>query len=410
MRKRTRAFFVSFGLALLFWIFSSISVELVRARQEAKDLDDLKKMDNKPPIGSNVIGFYYGWYGNPQSNGRYYHWNHEVLVNEKDPLHKFYEPPEDIGADFYPELGLYSSHDEKLIDKHMRQMRDSGIRIVCISWWGNRNADRQLGGDKGYTDRGTRLLLDAADRYDMKIALHHEPYDGRSTSSVKEDLQYIVQEYGSHGALYRRKEAGNLPVLFVYDPYHIQPKEWSDILTVKGKNSIRGTTHDAILISLIVEKRDELLMTDGGFDGCYTYFATDGFTYGSTTANWPDIAAFTRTNEKIFVPSVGPGYADMRIRPWNGKNQRSREDGRYYDRMWESALSLVVQGDLMVPGMISVTSFNEWHEGTQIEPAVPKTSKKSGFKYLDYGELSPDHYLKRTLHFATKYDEKRGDR
>lgn len=59
-----------------------------------------------PPVASeNVLTFYYGWYGNPKTNQKYFHWNHEVLVGKDDPRHKFYSPPEDIGADFYPEMG-----------------------------------------------------------------------------------------------------------------------------------------------------------------------------------------------------------------------------------------------------------------------------------------------------------------
>ncbi|MCA9439727.1 MAG: alpha-mannosidase, partial [Candidatus Omnitrophica bacterium] len=43
------------------------------------------------------------------------------------------------------------------------------------------------------------------------------------------------------------------------------------------------------------------------------------------------------------------------------------------------------------PDFISVTSFNEWHEGTQIEPAVP--AKYGERQYRDYLPLKPDGYL-----------------
>ena len=49
-----------------------------------------------------------------------------------------------------------------------------------------------------------------------------------------------------------------------------------------------------------------------GFDGAYTYFAADGFTYGATAANWPRMAAFCRRHGLLFVPSVGPGCAFLR--------------------------------------------------------------------------------------------------
>lgn len=103
------------------------------------------------------------------------------------------------------------------------------------------------------------------------------------------------------------------------------------------------------------------------FDGFYTYFAATGFTYGSTPTNWVSMQKWAKENGKIFIPSVGPGYIDTRIRPWNGSVIRNRTDGQYYDAMYRKAIEAGVSA-------ISITSFNEWHEGSQIEPAVPYTS------------------------------------
>ena len=50
------------------------------------------------------------------------------------------------------------------------------------------------------------------------------------------------------------------------------------------------------------------------------------------------------------------------------------------------------------PNIIGITSFNEWHEGTQIEPAVSK--KNDLYRYEDYSPLSPYYYLERTRHWS----------
>ena len=62
--------------------------------------------------------------------------------------------------------------------------------------------------------------------------------------------------------------------------------------------------------------------------------------------------------------------------------------------MWSAALGVS-------PELVGITSFNEWHEGTQIEPAMPKPI--SGFTYLDYQPLSADYYLKRTAYWIGKW-------
>ncbi|MGD9329352.1 MAG: hypothetical protein PVH48_10325, partial [Cyclobacteriaceae bacterium] len=103
-------------------------------------------------------------------------------------------------------------------------------------------------------------------------------------------------------------------------------------------------------------------------------------------------------NDLIFVPCVGPGYIDTRIRPWNEKNTRSRDQGAYYEKMFMKAIHAN-------PDFIGITSFNEWHEGTQIEPAVPK--KISSYAYEDYGEnTDPYFYIYKTRALISEYEKR----
>ena len=53
--------------------------------------------------------------------------------------------------------------------------------------------------------------------------------------------------------------------------------------------------------------------------------------------------------------------------------------------------------------LISVTSFNEWGEGTQIEEAVPKATKNASFTYLSYEPEGPDFYLLETRKWIMKF-------
>lgn len=103
----------------------------------------------------------------------------------------------------------------------------------------------------------------------------------------------------------------------------------------------------------------------------YTYFAADGFSYGATTRNWVTMARFCREHSLAFVASVGPGYDDRRIRPWNARNHRAREGGAYYRRMWRAAVDAGAVA-------VSITSYNEWGEGTQSEcsnAAAPRCAR-----------------------------------
>lgn len=84
-----------------------------------------------------VHAFYYPWYGNPQFDGKYIHWNHQYLLHwNKNEATKWRQdrhiPPDDIGASFYPLLGAYSSKDSDVVDMHMQMMRFAKIGTYSI--------------------------------------------------------------------------------------------------------------------------------------------------------------------------------------------------------------------------------------------------------------------------------------
>lgn len=357
------------------------------------------------PLPSKCIhAFYYMWYGNPAMDGKYYHWNHHYLPHWKPAIAKRYPrgghiPPDDIGASFYPELGCYSSRDPEVIETHMYQLRKAGVGVVSVSWY-----PKGKGDDEGFPpDPLVPLLLDMAQMYSIKVTIHIEPYEGRSPRTVKDDLKYIMEKYSNHPAFYKHKHDGNrvvpeLPLIYVYDSYISKPSEWAEVLKPGMPSTIRGTELDCVVIGLLVDRTHQQSILEGGFDGFYTYFASNGFCYGSSTINWRTLAEFAKTNGLIFIPSVGPGYDDARVRPWNQITKKPRENGGYYREMSRVATRTRVSPGGQRAGIISVTSFNEWHEGTQIESAVPKVN--SGYTYSNYAPNQPDFYLKVTREIA----------
>lgn len=85
-----------------------------------------------PAPNYNVHAFYYTWYGNPQFDGKYIHWNHPLLPHWDTKVAAGYQtgrhkPPDDVGANFYPALGAYSSKDPSVIEAHMQQLRTAAV-------------------------------------------------------------------------------------------------------------------------------------------------------------------------------------------------------------------------------------------------------------------------------------------
>uniref|UniRef100_A0A0K0DX16 Glycoprotein endo-alpha-1,2-mannosidase n=2 Tax=Strongyloides stercoralis TaxID=6248 RepID=A0A0K0DX16_STRER len=374
-------------------------------------------VNEKDHTNAPIHIFYYPWYGSPKFDNSYYHWNHHVLKKWDDPSSipsYSYQPPHEIASAYYPQLGPYSSRDPDVINKHMKMISSAGIDAIAVSWFPRNISDSE---GKPWEDL-TQIILDTAVKYKLKVTFHLEPYKNRTVESVYKDIVYIIDTYGNHSGLYKmkpkkievnkgssfEKDAKDIaklekPVFYIYDSYLIDSLDWSKLTLLNGSLTIRHSRYDSILIGLLVKETDQLEILQAGFDGIYTYFASDGFSFGSTMNNWKNISEYCEKNDLLFVPSVGPGYNDERVRPWNQVNTKKRNGGEYYKEHFKGAHT--ARADI-----VSITSFNEWHEGTQIEPAVPYTDSithpKHPYTYEAYSK-EPEQYLHITLEMIKQY-------
>lgn len=107
-------------------------IKMSSAAQSDKDAELEATLRKFPPPNYYLHAFYYTWYGNPKIDGKYIHWDHpqlphwDVKVAQGYPQGR-HSPPDDIGANFYPALGVYSSRDPSVIEAHMQQLRTAAI-------------------------------------------------------------------------------------------------------------------------------------------------------------------------------------------------------------------------------------------------------------------------------------------
>jgi hypothetical protein len=290
--------------------------------------------------------FYYPWYGTPARDGSWTHW---------------YAPgaaPLDVASNYFPARGLYSSSDQRVVRAQMREIAAAGVREVITSWWGWGSAE----------DVRLPFLLRAAHVAGLTVGVHLEPYRGRTIHTVEADILHL--------------NTLGITRYFVYRPFDLPVEDWVGL-----RQRVPG-------VQLFAQTALVGLAARGRFDGMYTY---DVLLWGGPT--FARLCKQARAVDIACLPSVGPGYeagratGDVRVKP--------RRNGATYDAMWRSAIRAGADG-------VTITSYNEWHEGTQIEPAGARTggvAASTSFASYDgayglVGRAAENAYLKRTAYWS----------
>jgi glycoprotein endo-alpha-1,2-mannosidase len=284
--------------------------------------------------------FFYPWYSNMRHDGAFAHWTQGG-----------HNPPFDVASQFYPLRGAYSSGDPGVLRAQMHDIAVAGVDEVVSSWWGQGSPE----------DRRLPAVIRAAKRDHLRVGVQLEPYAGRTVDSVGADLVYL-------------RKLGIRDV-YIYRSTDFTAEEWWAV--TRQPNGMR----------LLAQTGRVGFAARAGFAGFYTY---DILIYdGAKLGRMCDQA---RTLGILCAPSVGPGYeaaaatGDTRVKP--------RLDGGTYDSMWRAANDAGAD-------IVTITSYNEWSEGTQIEPAG------HGGRYESYdgayglhGRAAARAYITRTRYWT----------
>ena len=241
----------------------------------------------------------------------------------------------------------YVSRDRAAMARHIDQAKSAGIDALVVNWWGPQG-DNQ-------TETNLRIMLDEAAARGFRIAVDvdlNSPYL-RSAGAIQAAMSTLLNSHAQHGAYLK---VDGKPVVFFYNQdARLSTGGWSAIRSAvdPGRNSLwiqEGTN-----VSPLAE-----------FDGHHLYSVTwANRTDMSYTAN--KFARLVRAKAaalgapKVYVATVMPGYDDRKTGRGNAFAV-GREDGAYYARSWQAAIG-------SAPDWVVITSFNEWPEGTYIEPS-----------------------------------------
>ncbi len=275
-----------------------------------------------------VMAFYYPWY-EPDD------WNSGKMSDTANPT--------------------YSGGDDDVMRRHIQQADEVGIDALICAWFGP-NEDR-------INKRCHRLLqlVQESGRH-IRVAIFPDPAsftDLYKPGNMSEALDVIRKEFTSSPAYFTWQ---GKPVVFFYHPQSLGTvQDWIQLRDQKDANRDQiwlGGTDDFSYLNV--------------YDGLFYFDISWEKSEGAAMASYSNrLKAYNKTHNaaKPFIATTQPGYDDTLYRG-QGHVVRDRANGDYYRSTWKAATAHRA-------AMVLITSFNEFYEGSYIEP-----SAKFGDQYL----------------------------
>jgi hypothetical protein len=279
-----------------------------------------------------------------------------------------------------PAAGPYNSADAATLQRQVAEAQAACLDGFTAHWYGP---------FEPRTTAGFERLLQASARTNLKhaVVLLTNSWHNASEAMLQEAVQYVIDHWAYRPNYLR---LGGRPVIFFTD----MQRPW---------NSLSGSKAGWARIREAVDPNHETIWMAEGltaaynplFDGLYIYRIDHRDSPGAWVKQ-PWYANALRAVEQqgnlplgglYFADSIAPGYDDTRavgapmdVRVPAPPFARDRRNGAYYAETF--AVTSQTNGDFLI-----VKSFNEWVEGTAIEP----------------GKSFGDLYLNMTCEFAEQY-------
>ncbi len=236
-------------------------------------------------------------------------------------------------TNFSPALGYYSSSDDAIIDQQLRLAAQAHLDAFISSWWGPGH----------HTDSALQHILERSERPgspnpDLRWAIYYEAesYSDPSAAQIAADLQYLETNVFSHPSFLR---VNGLPVVFVY-------ASATDGTNMAARWAQAKALYPSVYVVLKV----------------YAGYQTDP----NQPDSWHQYGPAAAYDAQLpYSVSVSPGFWKV------GEAPRLTRDPLRFESDIQRMVTSGATWQL-------VTAWNEWGEGTSIEPAV-----EFGTTYID---------------------------
>jgi len=312
----------------------------------------IESLSNSPKVSlakesSVLFGIqYFAWYGEGFGAA---HWNDNPKFGRVSEI---------------PILGYYGSAKGETIHAHFDLFEEMGLDFIIL------NLHVDLLGVNQLELMGIQHVFEIAQKRNsaLQFAIQLCPYVTDSVKDVTDVVTMISKNFKNHSHYFH---LGGKPVLFWF---------WAG--TLDGNKSLinqlaqASTSFSNIAVSLrLFHPVDELQLTFDFFEGMVPFSPLEL----ASEENWHKIWTLAYQNAKragmqYRGVTLSPGYDDTHLedelRLANSYRSMPREEGKTYRSCFEFVEQLAEKPDLVM-----ISTFNEYHENSHIEPTLHHRNK-----------------------------------
>ncbi|MBS2006757.1 MAG: glycoside hydrolase family 99-like domain-containing protein [Cyanobacteria bacterium SZAS TMP-1] len=300
-----------------------------------------------PPVKPVILAHYLPWFeSRPTSKAFGWHWT----MNHFDPS-KMSKGRRQAASHYDPLMGLYDSSDPYALECQVLLMKIAGIDGVMLDWYGRDNYF-----DYVALDRNTQKMIDAAQKVGLQFAVMYEDRvvskmisggvlkEADAVSHGHDMLLWMEQNWFKRPAYVK---VDGRPLLAVFGPLYYQGDSWQKMF--------QGLTPPPLLFTEYEPK--------AGANGAFYWPSPRG---GGKQSKQKLDAYYEKSKEWRFsIPCAYPRFDDIYEQAGVHPSYGSIKDrgGKTFRQTLERALK---SGQPVV----QIATWNDWGEGTQIEPSV----------------------------------------
>ncbi len=326
-------------------------------------------LDIQPVLEKNyrplILAHYMPWYQTLSKSG---YWGWHWTMNHYDPKQKDENGNSSIASHYYPLTGPYDLGDNDLLEYQVMLMKMSGIDGVIVDWYGYESF-----WDYGKINASTHKLFKHIKNAGLLFAI---TYEDRTIQNMLDNGYKNVNDAHAHGQQVMQYlqdnwfledaylKVSDRPVLFVFGnpPYFNSNSDWEILFSNLDVQPFLITQDDRVVS-----------IAESGYPWPPMHLSGGQELSPSSLENYLNNFYAKASSWEYLTASAFPGFHDIYAEAGVGSSYGylDAKNGEILDLTFKKAFD----ND---PDIIQVVTWNDYGEGTNIEPTF-----EYGYQYLE---------------------------